>query len=355
MWRKHFSQLLLPFLERIPKQFPNSTSRFCRHSSTSCQLEVTQVKSRSLIRLRGAESLPLLQGLLTNDVAHLETKSSFYTLLLNHQGRVLFDAIVYKSPSDEDSVLLECDSAFRSKLVSHLKLYRLKRKVEIEAEDKLAVWVAYDAAHLSGSKREDFPAKVLDISNVTHFGDPRLAELGWRIFGPAEINTEQLFPGISSSQNISVKDSEEGYKALKYTLGVGEGVVDIPFGNSFPLEANGDYLHGISFHKGCYLGQELTARTHHTGVVRKRLMPFRLTTAIDDKILGDVQSIQILNGKKRPVGKVRGLHGNLGIALFRVEETLSASTLTLNDTLITVSKPSWWPVEASKDISLGRK
>lgn len=88
------------------------------------------------------------------------------------------------------------------------------------------------------SKREDFPAKVLDISNVTHFGDPRLAELGWRIFGPAEINTEQLFPGISSSQNISVKDSEEGYKALKYTLGVGEGVVDIPFGNSFPLEVS---------------------------------------------------------------------------------------------------------------------
>lgn len=85
------------------------------------------------------------------------------------------------------------------------------------------------------------------------------------------------------------------------------------------------------------------------------LIIVRLTTAIDDKILGDVQSIQILNGKKRPVGKVRGLHGNLGIALFRVEETLSASTLTLNDTLITVSKPSWWPVEASKDISLGRK
>ncbi len=121
----------------------------------------------------------------------------------------------------------------------------------------------------STSKRENLPLK-LDSKIIHHFGDPRLPELGWRIFGPSDWT-----PTISNNTGKIVQEDEERYKDLRYTLGVGEGVVEIPFGKSFPLEVNGDFLHGISFHKGCYLGQELTARTHHTGVVRKRLMPFR--------------------------------------------------------------------------------
>ena len=113
------------------------------------------------------------------------------------------------------------------------------------------------------SKREELR---LD-SDIKGFGDPRLEELGWRVLlGPeAEVETKY---------NIDIVEESE-YKAFLYSLGVGEGAVDFPTGNSFPLESNGDYLHGISFQKGCYIGQELTARTHHTGVIRKRLMPFR--------------------------------------------------------------------------------
>lgn len=158
MWRKQLTLFLSP--RKIPKQFlqsyllpPGSCSTF----SSSCQLEVIPLKSRSLIRLRGSEGQgrDLLQGLITNDIAHLEQKPSIFTLLLNHQGRVLFDAVVSLSPeekspgggdskAEEPSILIECDTPFRSKLVSHLKLYRLKRKVDIEAEDKLSVWVVCD-------------------------------------------------------------------------------------------------------------------------------------------------------------------------------------------------------------------
>ncbi len=102
---------------------------------------------------------------------------------------------------------------------------------------------------------------------VKGIGDPRLEELGWRVLlGPGQ----ELRP----KENLELSEESE-YKSLLYALGVGEGVADFPTGNSFPLESNGDYLHGISFQKGCYIGQELTARTHHTGVIRKRLMPFR--------------------------------------------------------------------------------
>lgn len=116
------------------------------------------------------------------------------------------------------------------------------------------------------SKRADFPVSI--DPSLLFVGDPRLNELGWRIFVPRE-----------KSNSFSPKDiaisTESSYTKLRYALGVAEGVKELPSAACFPLESNGDYLHGISFHKGCYLGQELTARTHHTGVVRKRIMPFR--------------------------------------------------------------------------------
>lgn len=115
------------------------------------------------------------------------------------------------------------------------------------------------------SKRADFPVTV--DPSLLSFGDPRLNELGWRIFVPK--NNSSLFP----PKDIAIS-TESSYTKLRYALGVAEGARELPSAACFPLESNGDYLHGVSFHKGCYLGQELTARTHHTGVVRKRIMPF---------------------------------------------------------------------------------
>lgn len=116
-----------------------------------------------------------------------------------------------------------------------------------------------------GQKQEgvkSFPVKEIDKS-IKYFVDPRVNRLGWRLLVPAGQKVE-----IELGKDI-------GYKRLRYSLGVAEGVNELPSGNCFPLESNGDYMHGISFHKGCYIGQELTARTHHTGVVRKRIMPIR--------------------------------------------------------------------------------
>lgn len=135
---------------------------------------------------------------------------------------------------------------------------------------------------------------------------------------------------------------------FRYRLGVGEGSLDLPTGNCFPLESNGDYLNGISFHKGCYIGQELTARTHHTGVVRKRLMPliFEQSTSTDD-----VQQIKpeakILNESNDNVGKFRNACGNVGLALLRIEEALKSNQLYVqthdgNSLKCKTTKPDWW-------------
>ncbi|XP_011500948.1 PREDICTED: putative transferase CAF17 homolog, mitochondrial isoform X2 [Ceratosolen solmsi marchali] len=133
--------------------------------------------------------------------------------------------------------------------------------------------------------------------------------------------------------------------SFRYKLGIGEGVQDLLFGVSFPLEINCDYLHGLSFHKGCYIGQELTARTHHTGVIRKRLMPLIFNNIngknfeYDEKIINDNGNI---------VGKIRGYVGTVGLGLMRIGETIASKTLFVKGCTLKIVKPQWWPQESPK-------
>merc|ERR1712198_771277 len=89
---------------------------------------------------------------------------------------------------------------------------------------------------------------------------------------------------MGAKKLISMNQGFTGdYKELRFRLGVGECPSELQSGKALPLESNVDYLHGVSFHKGCYIGQELTARTHHTGVIRKRIMPLILSTPISSE------------------------------------------------------------------------
>jgi len=125
---------------------PGALCLCCRSHST--RLLGAQLRSRSLVRVSGAEAVPFLQGLVTNDLGHLESQPALFTLFLNAGGRILLDSLIYREKGSEvePSLLLESDAALRPTLIKHLKLYRVRRKVIVE-EAQLQPWVIFNPAH----------------------------------------------------------------------------------------------------------------------------------------------------------------------------------------------------------------
>ena len=133
----------------------------------------------------------------------------------------------------------------------------------------------------------------------------------------------------------------EDYQVLRYQQGIPEGSLEIPLGKCTPLEYNIEYMHGVSFHKGCYIGQELTARTHHTGVIRKRIMPLTLSSSVQ---IG----AEVVNEKGKKVGVVKGQRMNNAIGLMRLQDIMNKENLSIGGETVEVHIPEWWPKSAPK-------
>lgn len=322
---------------------------FCHNVSPN----VEHLTNRSVLKLCGVDLFKFLQGLVTNDIFSLRNRqTSLYTFLLNNKGRILYDALFYKVSNSE--VLLECDSPVKDDIVRHIKQYCIRKKIEIIPQDT-SVWVVFDNSLDDFSDSNSvFRNSCNSLSsvipklesenvenNVNFYRDPRLIELGFRILSPTTVDVGKFL--VDRDVNVG---STKSYNTHRYKLGVAEGVHELPVGSCIPHETNGDYLNGISFDKGCYLGQELTARVHYTGVVRKRLMPIILSSVPDSDIEKDTPVTS--NGKN--IGKVNVLYQKHGLALMRVAETLENPTdLRVSEISARSYKPYWWsPSEQEK-------
>jgi folate-binding protein YgfZ len=193
-------------------------------------MPATTLTDRALIRLSGEAVRGFLQGLVTNDVLG---GLPVWAGLLSAQGKALFDFLVW---ADGEDVLIDCERAQREALIRRLTLYRLRRKIVIAPDESLAVhWAAEGAAGAP---------------------DPRLAALGARWLAPAG-------------------EAAAGWVAHRLALGVAEGVGEIGSDRTLWLETNAAELAGVSFAKGCYVGQENTARMNWRQKVNRRLVVLR--------------------------------------------------------------------------------
>jgi folate-binding protein YgfZ len=193
----------------------------------------TTLRDRAVLRLSGEDVRGFLQGLVTQDVASVAPATPRWTGLLTPQGKALFDFILWDDGGD--ALLIDCEATQAGALAQRLRLYRLRRRIEIEQTELTVRW------------REDGEEGVLD---------PRLPALGRR----------WLQTGDDSG------DASQRWRAHRLGLGVTEGVAELGADATLWLECNAGELGGVSFAKGCYVGQENTARMHHRAKVSRRLV-----------------------------------------------------------------------------------
>ena len=294
-----------------------------RYYSSNVASKLVPHTKKGVLEIKGKDSAKLLQGLITNDITLLtETNRVLHSYFLNVQGRIINDIFIYNGDG-ENAFFLECDQFQCERLLQHLKMYKLRSKVAFSIRDDLNVF------SLFGNNVENCSENELLL-------DPRLKTMGYRIITKDSVDT--VAERIDKPIIIS---TEELYKTQRYCLGLSEGIAEVE--NGIPLEHNGAFLNSISFNKGCYVGQELVARANFTGVIRKRVMPFTLQTAIDFDSLTDTT---IFNQKGKRAGKIIGTEGICGIGLLRLNEVVNDQRLSVRtgegEIFLKAHKPDWW-------------
>ena len=267
---------------------------------TTAPLE-TRLPSRGVIEIAGDDRRSFLQGLITNDVMALTPSNAIYAALLTPQGKYLFDFLIV---AEGDRLLLDVEADRRADLMRRLMLYKLRAKVTI-------------------ADRSDALAVVLSSAGIA---DPRHPGLGGRAILPH--TTAEKLPA-----------DESAYQTHRLSLGIPEGSADFVVDKLLILEGNLDYLNGVSFTKGCYVGQELTARMKHRGKVRKRLLPVR--------VVGDLPPAGTpITDDGREVGELRGGQGSRAIAYLRLDDLDLGKSYRCGTALVTPERPEWLPDSA---------
>ncbi|XP_071692383.1 putative transferase At4g12130, mitochondrial [Rutidosis leptorrhynchoides] len=356
------------------------------------------LKTRSVVRFRGPDTIKFLQGLLTNDVRRFgepvgDEKStlvtpnvpassarSIYAALLTPQGRFFCDMFLYEAPrSDEkldpsgsrpgpdpDNVVLlaDVDSSVLDELLETLKKYRLRSKVDIEnVGEELCCWQRFGSDH---HKKTPSSSSVEDPEGATvgwggamdHTGSSSSQgnSIGWQWHQDPRLDclgSRGIFPSNTTPPMVEANtETEEGnYLLWRLEKGVAEGSIEIPKGEAIPLEYNLAGLNAISFDKGCYVGQELIARSYHRGVIRKRLLPLKFVnqsgTEVEQKVVPSSEVISSESGKK--AGTVTTALGSRGLGLLRLEEAFKGSANLVikgqEDVKVEPIRPEWWPTQ----------
>lgn len=262
-------------------------------------LHLTELPDRGAIAVEGVDRVAFLQGLVSNDVEAAQPGHAVWAALLTAQGKWLADFFVF---SHADTLLLDCEANQIPMLIQRLSRYRLRMKASLRAEPTLRVHVAWDAP-------PDGPGVIAP--------DPRLPDFAWRIL---------------STVPLPANATPEDWDRHRLAAGLPDGSKDMESDRSVLLEAGFDELAGVSWSKGCYMGQELTARTRYRGLVKRRLVPVDV-----DGPLPPTGSPVLSGGVE--VGTMRSGRDAIGLASLRLDAVGGA--LRCANATLTPRIPKW--------------
>jgi folate-binding protein YgfZ len=255
------------------------------------------------LSIEGPAAEGFLQGILSADVQTLKEGQASYAALLTPQGKILFDFFVLRSPQ---GFLIDCARSQKDELLKRLTFYKLRAKVQIVEKQDWGVGVSSNEPNIGQC-----------------FADPRDPALGWRTLAPIS--------------DLPAGD-EAIWRKARIRSGLADTDEDIGPGELFPHEANLDQLGGVSFTKGCFVGQEVVSRMQHRGTARKRILPVSLAAPIQ------AYRSEIKAGDA-VIGTVLSQDGSEALALVRLDRL--AEAVATGDKLLTrgvevyVKKPSW--------------
>ncbi|KAF8609332.1 Aminomethyltransferase folate-binding domain-containing protein [Ceratobasidium sp. AG-I] len=359
-----------------------------RNASSSIETRLcSQLPTRGVLSVSGTDSKTFLNGIIASSIRDYP----FYTAFLSAQGRVLYDVFIYPYTTDgRPGFLIDFDSraSEATPLLSSLKRHVLRSKVRIrDVSEEWKVWSIWgDSAQDIGTSSREWRWGRSGAAEPLYLeGEHRLgSEYAQDVIGTKDLRA----PGMGDRLLIRTGDKpetsatwdlardESQYLLHRIASGVPEGQEDIVPQHAFPMDSNMDLMGGIDFRKGCYVGQELTVRTYHTGVIRKRIMPVSITPAPSQKS-GDasvpdvslplhaaIQAERLANStsdaaarptRPRGTGTLLSNVNGLGLALLRSEhvEGVERGDLAMSLSLegdggssklsIQPRRPSWWP------------
>lgn len=284
--------------------------------------------ARSVIAVSGEDRQEFLQGLISNDTRHISDTRAIYAALLSPQGKFAYDLLLV---GDGERYLVDTENLRRADLLKRLKLFKLRSKVTLEDLDEgFAVVSLFGGDTLQRLGLVAEPGAARALAGGVVFSDPRLSTLGARAFLPRAIAQQTL-------RDLGFTEAAPGdFQRLRFALGVPEGSNDLIPDKSILLESGVDELHGVDWQKGCYMGQELTARTKYRGLVRKRLLPVK----IDGAPLA-AGAILTIDGKE--AGEIRVADSGRGLALIRLEhlDAMISKGVDVDGAHVTASVPDW--------------
>lgn len=253
----------------------------------------TKLENRRILLVGGEQAAEFLQGLVSNDVTRAHGSQAVFATLLTPQGKFLHEFFIVEGPG---GLLLETDGGRIEDLKKRLSLYRLRSKVTLEvAGEDLSVWAVWGPG----------ATEIVSQPHGTAVMDPRLAALGVRIITKDDPGEALAAAGLEPASAVD-------YDLWRLRHAVPEGSADLKPESSALLESNYDALNAIAWDKGCYMGQELTARTRYRGLVKRRLVGIGYEGAA-------LEPGSALSANGRQVGEVRSTREGIGMASLRLD------------------------------------